>query len=644
MGQRFTASRRNRWVLLGVSTFLVVATCAAVRFLWDPADANAQAPRPQGPNKPPVAVAAKSAPGKPGPRQSVIPQVVALVNNEQISKDELGKHCLKRYGVEILESMLNKRLIEQECEKRGITVTDKEIAEEVEKMAKRFGLPVDQWLKMLEEERDIAPNQYGRDIVWPTLALKKLAADRLTPTKEEIQEAYEMQFGPARQVRIIVCDLNEEAVKVLKMCQTKPEDFAKIAIEHSKDYNSASSGGLIQPVRKHMGDKRIEEAAFSLAPGQISSIIPVGNRYAIIRCERHIEARPVKFEMVEPQLVEAIRDTKLRKASTDVFKTLQERAKVTNVLNNAELRQKFPGVAAYINDQKISIEEVSEETLIRHGKKVLEALIARRLLEQALKTHKIVITQEDIQHELGEAAKSFEMVDKQGRPDIARFLEMVAKEQDLPSDQYIEQSVWPGVALTKLVEKEVQVTDEDVQKGYDANYGERVRCRAIVCTNQRRAREVWEMARRKPTTENFAALAEQYSDDPTSRALRGEIPPIARHSGRELLEKEAFRLQPGELSSVLQVDDKWVILLCEGRTKPVGVKIEDVAEEIKKEVFDKKLQMTMAQKYAEIKDGAQIDNILAGTSHSPAKPTGAGPQQPPRTSRAPAGTAIPPAR
>jgi len=654
MGQRFTASRRNRWVLLGVSAVLVVATCATVRFFWDPAEANAQAPRPTQ-TKAPVAVASKTADGKPAVRQSTIPNVVALVNNQPITKAELGKNCLKRYGSEILESIINKQLIQQECQRRGITVTDKEIGEEIEKMAKRFGLPVDQWMKMLEEERDIAPAQYGRDIVWPTLALKKLAADKLTPTKEEIQEAYDMQFGPARQVRMIICDMQADAVKVHKLCLEKPEEFAKIAIEHSKDYNSASSGGLVQPIRKHMGDKRIEAAVFALAPGQISDIIPVGNQHAIIKCERHIDSRPVKFELVEANLVEAIKDTKLRKASTEVFTAMQKRAKITNVLNNAELKAQFPGIAAYINDQKILIAEIEEECMIRHGKKVLESMIARRLLEQAVSAANIVVTQEDIHRELGQAAKSFEMFDAQGNPDIPKFLEMVTKEQDMPAEMYIDQSVWPGVALTKLVATQVQVTDEDVQKGFDANYGERVRCRAIVCANQRRAREVWEMARRKPTVENFAALAEQYSDDPTSRALRGEIPPIARHGGRELVEKEAFRLQPGELSSVIQVDDKWVILLCEGRTKPIGVKIEDVVEEIRTEIFDKKLQLAMGQKYGELKDDATIDNILAGTTHTPVKakgaapgaaggPVGVGPQQPPRTSRAQPGTNIPPAR
>ena len=63
--------------------------------------------------------------------------------------------------------------------RRNITVADAEVDAEIERMSKRFSLPVAQWLKMLKEERGIEPEQYANDIIWPTLALRKLAGDRL---------------------------------------------------------------------------------------------------------------------------------------------------------------------------------------------------------------------------------------------------------------------------------------------------------------------------------------------------------------------------------------------------------------------------------------------------------------------------------
>ena len=58
-------------------------------------------------------------------------------------------------------------------------------------------------------------------------------------------------------------------------------------MQHSIDVNSASIGGLIQPIRHHVGDPAIEREVFALQPNQISSIIPVGEQFAILKCEGH---------------------------------------------------------------------------------------------------------------------------------------------------------------------------------------------------------------------------------------------------------------------------------------------------------------------------------------------------------------------
>src|SRR5690606_15777755 len=90
------------------------------------------------------------------------------------------------------------------------------------------------------------------------------------------------------------------------------------------------------------------------------------------------------------------------------------------------------------------------------------------------------------------------------------------------------------------------------------------------------AQEVWEKARANNTRENFGDLAQQYSVEASSRSLRGEVKPIQKHGGQPLLEKEAFSLQPGELSGIVQVADKFVILRCDGYTEPVKVTFDEV--------------------------------------------------------------------
>jgi parvulin-like peptidyl-prolyl isomerase len=200
------------------------------------------------------------------------------------------------------------------------------------------------------------------------------------------------------------------------------------------------------------------------------------------------------------------------------------------------------------------------------------------------------------------------------------------EEQDVSEEVYRHDAVWPSVALKKLVGANVEVSDEDLRKGYEANYGQQVRCRAILLNNMRRAQEVFELARQNPTVENFGRLAEEYSIDAGTRVLRGEIPPIRRFGGQPELEKEAFALQPGQVSGIVQVGpDTYVLLFCEGYTEPRQADFNEVRQFIYDDVHEKKLRIAMAQEFRKLQDASRIDNFLEGTSKSPAPAKTAGP-------------------
>ncbi|MBL9122380.1 MAG: peptidylprolyl isomerase, partial [Planctomycetaceae bacterium] len=402
----------------------------------------------------------------------------------------------------------------------------------------------------------------------------------------------------------------------------KPELFGELAMEHSCDASSAAAKGLIQPIRKHLGIAEIEQAAFALEDGQISEIIAVGDQFVFLKCEGRFPARDVPLASVEKLLRDSIRDRKLRTAADDVFRQLQDSAQLDIVYNDPQRREQEPGIAARINGHTITLADLAEECIARHGREVLEGVINRRLLEQECRRKNITIGQADIDRELARAAESLGKVDPQTKkPDVAAWLQAVTLEQGVPADVYIQDAVWPSVALKRLVEKSVEISQQDLDRGFEANYGPRVRCRAIVLNNMRRANEVWEMARRDPSVANFSRLAEQFSIEASSRALAGEVPPIQKWGGSPVLEKEAFALAPGELSGVIQVGEQYVILLCEGHTKPVAANFDEVKDLLREDIFEKKLNLAMANEFDRLKQAAQIDNFLANTSHKPAAAT-----------------------
>ncbi|QDU53927.1 peptidyl-prolyl cis-trans isomerase [Aeoliella mucimassa] len=605
-----SASRTRRWPWMLASTVLVLGVALATRYFGTTAEAEAAAPARTSSQ---VKQASAQEPAYQPPEHDVM----AIVNGEDINRRDLERACAERYGEDVLESMVNKKLIQHHCKKRGITITQQEVEDEVERMAKRFKLSREHWLELLANERGITEQEYKRDILWPTIALRKLVATELTVSDTELRQEYEKQYGASVRARIIVVGNQARAQQLHQQLTANPDDFARLAMSDSIDVNSASIGGLIQPIRQHIGDPGIERAAFSLQPGQISNIIPVGNQFAILKCEGINPPRGVDFAAVRPELEELIRDGKLREEAANRFAEYQKVATVQNVLNDPQLSKQMPDVVALVNGDKITVSELGKEAMTRHGQDVLSVEIGHKLLEQALKAAGKTVTQQDLNAEIAHAAKLAGVVDDQGNADVQEWVKTTTEEQGVTYKNYLRDSVWPSAALKKLTSGQVQVTEDDLRKGYEANYGERVRCRAVVLADMRRAQEVWEKARANPTLDYFGELAEQYSIEPTSKALRGEVPPIRLHGGQPQLEQVAFDMKPGDPPRILQLGDKYVVLKFEERTKPQNIEFAAVRDILMQDIFEKKLRLAMAKRYDEIYSSARIDNYLAGTTQAP---------------------------
>ena len=216
--------RWKRRLAVVVSGLMVVACCLTIRYFWgvswanaeprDEADANASAGAPVAPAAPSVSPA--------GTASGTQARVVASVNGVEITREELATECLRHYGKEVLESLSNKYLIMFECQLRGFAITSEEVNAEIERMAKRFKLPVDQCLKMLKQERGVSPKQYANDIIWPTLALRKLGGERLRVTAEELQTEYESLYGPAVKGRILVSNTPQKAKQLHAQAVANP--------------------------------------------------------------------------------------------------------------------------------------------------------------------------------------------------------------------------------------------------------------------------------------------------------------------------------------------------------------------------------------------------------------------------------------
>lgn len=577
-----------------------------------PAD-TPQAPAAAPVNAPAAARANTPAAAAPAAAPANAPSVVAVVNADPITSDQLAEETVRRYGVDMLDNMINRHLILQACAAKGITVTDADVSGEIHRVAAKFGLTTESYLQLLQDERDIAPDQYSREVIWPMLALRRLVDDRVKVTEEEFNRAFIARYGEAMKCRMIMVSDQKLAESLRQRALASPDEFGALAKQHSQDEGSASVRGLIPPIRRFSGDSRLEEAAFALQENQISNVLQLGDQWVILQAVRRLPATSPSAQAmpaIRAQINDGIRDEKMRGAATELFEELQKQAQVVKVLGNEEASRQYPGVAAIVNGQKVTIAQVAAESVKRHGSVVLEGEINRKLLTQALTAAKKTVTQQDLDAEVARAATSFGYVRSDGQPDVSAWLEAVVAQGAATADLYVRDTVWPSVALAKLIEGQVSVTEDDLKEGFESNFGPRVEVLAIVLSDQRTAQKIWDMARSNPTEEFFAGLAEQYSVEPVSQSNFGKVPPIRKFGGQPAIEKEAFALKPGELSGIIATGDKYIILRCQGQTEPIVKDYTAVRDELQTSIQERKSRQAMAKKFDELKAEAKIDNFL----------------------------------
>lgn len=282
-----------------------------------------------------------------GEPQRKATKVVAKVGKDQITYDELAAECVDRFAKDILDDLINRKIIMQACDAQGIDVSEAEVQAEIQKTAKKFGLAVDQYMQMLAAERNIPEKKYRRDIVWPMLALRKLAGEKIEVSEADVKRAFQRNYGERVQAKAIVMDNSRRAREVWEQAQEHPEEFEKLARQHSIDRNSAAMDGVIPPIAKFGGSDKLEEVAFKLKKGDISAMVQVGpSQIVILKCEGRTVPTVTDINQVKSILIEELKEEKTQLAVAEVFKKLKAEARVDNYITQTTSGNKAAAVSA----------------------------------------------------------------------------------------------------------------------------------------------------------------------------------------------------------------------------------------------------------------------------------------------------------
>ena len=267
-------------------------------------------------------------------QQDMLDRIVAVVDNDIILDSELNSQVqflalnnridAKTPGLrdQVLQNMINERLIVARAIEDSVTVTDEEVQQQLDqsiqqriqqvgseaRLEELYGMPLsrikreyrDEMRKNLLAQR-LQQQRFGNASIgrFEVEEFYRTYKDSLPPVPEEI-EISRIYIEPRASTE--ARDLARKRAQALFDSLQGGADFSALAKRHSQDLGSAPQGGDLGLVRRGQFVKEFESAVFALNDGQISSIIETEFGFHIIQLiERRGDAVHARHILIRVQ-------------------------------------------------------------------------------------------------------------------------------------------------------------------------------------------------------------------------------------------------------------------------------------------------------------------------------------------------------
>lgn len=262
-------------------------------------------------------------------------------------------------------------------------------------------------------------------------------------------------------------------------------------------------------------------------------------------------------------------------------------------------------VVAYVHGNiAITREMLGEYLIARYGTEKVDLLVNKTIIEHSCKQRGVEVTAAEIEAALDEDLKPMNI-------DRATFVKHLLKEYHKTLYEWKEDVIRPRLQLTKLCRSQIQVTDEELKKAFEATYGEKAKVRMIMWPNgeEKVAMKMYDAIRSSEA--EFDRAARQQANS-TLAASGGRISPIGRGAAENpLLEQIAFKLREGEVSELVKTAQGVIVLKSDGRDAPQqGRTFEGEKANLYKMVFDQKVGKAIPVMFQQMQTEAKPVVIL----------------------------------
>ncbi|MFH1917199.1 MAG: peptidylprolyl isomerase [Nanoarchaeota archaeon] len=303
--------------------------------------------------------------------------LAAMVGSEKITMQDLDQAYASIPDIyqgqiskaEILQQLIDEKLLIIDAKRKGITVPDKEVQDEITRLIATSNI-TDQEFEQALQEQGVTKEEFMTAFKTRLLIAKLFNVTILSTaivTEEDTQNYYdenEQLFIEPPSVRAshILVETEDEANGILDQLKAG-EDFATLAKEKSIDPSAAQNGGDLGYFSNGMMVPEFEQAAFALSVGEYSEPVQTDFGWHIISVTDKKNGRQVAFDEVKDQLIESLKTAKAREEFTTYLSDLENKTQVVIYYKEEAASQPItlPDNTEQTEQNLVPLEEATEE-------------------------------------------------------------------------------------------------------------------------------------------------------------------------------------------------------------------------------------------------------------------------------------------
>jgi parvulin-like peptidyl-prolyl isomerase len=273
-------------------------------------------------------------------------EAAVWVNAQPVARARYAEALLEEFGRAMLEPYVERMLIFQEAERRGLTVSDEELQRRLELVAEELFAEAAEERKasvgeladamaqagasVQEAKEDLLRRRVSEADVRATILVEKMVADGVEVTEHEIVEAY----NDLHRDRLLVKELWAEDLaraRQLRREATRGASFELLARTEMTGPANWLQGALTRTITP---DHPYYTHARTLEPGEVSRVFKEGERYRIIKLvKRHTPSEPPPLPSMRQELERRVRLRESRDRIRALLIKLKAEAKIEVMLS-----------------------------------------------------------------------------------------------------------------------------------------------------------------------------------------------------------------------------------------------------------------------------------------------------------------------